>query len=343
MSDSNSQNEVDLNTDDLDEFSSLLFGDAKGKTEDASDATEDEELVVEKTDETDNEDQDALATEPEEKAEAEPKGEDEPKEKPKSRFQERIDELTRQKKETERAAEQRISDLEAKLNEAVAKLNGKATEQSTPTAKAAESYEGPKPDDKTADGEDKYPLGEFDPNYVRDLTKYEISTELAKKAAEEAEAQRQAELVQAQTALQNEWQSKVEKSVEKYPDLLDKEADLAAAFSYVDDNYGVYLASTIMSLDYGPDVLYYLASNPDEAKKIVDSGPARATIALGRLEARFALQDEDNKQEKKLKVSKAPQPPERLNKGTLVARDIPDDTDDLDAFAQKLFTNKRRW
>jgi hypothetical protein len=96
-----------------------------------------------------------------------------------------------------------------------------------------------------------------------------------------------------------------------------------------------------MSMDYGPDVLYHLSTNLEEAKQIVNSGPARATIALGRLEARYALQ-EDEKKQQKLKVSKAPTPPDRLNKGSMVSKEIPDDTDDLDAFAAKLFSSPRR-
>ncbi len=340
MSDSNSQKEVDLNTDDLDEFSSLMFGDAKVKTEDASDATEDEEQVVEDNDETEIEDDDALATEDEQdETEEDPEPVEPPKEKPKNRFQDRIDELTKDRWEEKRRADA----LEAKLNEVIAQLNSKK-EEATP-AKAEpkqENFDGPRPDEKTADGEDKYPLGEFDPAYVRDLAVYTVRTEMEQKEQRAAQERQQAEAARVKQELESAWEQKLETSKEKYPDLLEKNKALAPVFEELDPNYGEYLASTIMSMDYGPDVLYYLANNVDEAKKIAQSGAARATIALGRLEARFAFQDEEKK-EKKLKVSKAPTPPERLNKGNLVAKDIPDDTDDLDAFAAKLFTNKRKW
>lgn len=332
MSDSNENQVV---SDDLDEFSNMLF--QQGKPEPAKDDSEDDALAPnELTDDAESEGASGSDADPE----PTPEPEEEPKakkEKPKTRFQERIDELTKQREDVKRAADQRISDLETRLNEAIAKLEGKKTPPRT------ERFDGPQPDEKTEAGEDKYPLGEFDPAYIRDVTRHTIAAELAKKQAEEQEQRKAAELKEATATLQKEWQVKVEKSIDKYPDLLEKEDELAVAFSDVDASYGTYLASTIMSLDYGPDVLYYLANNVDEARQIVQSGPARATIALGRLEARFALQDEDNRQEKKLKVSKAPQPPERLNKGTIVAREVPDDTDDLDAFAQKLFNRKRRW
>jgi hypothetical protein len=106
----------------------------------------------------------------------------------------------------------------------------------------------------------------------------------------------------------------------------------------IDPAYGDYLASVIMSMDYGTDVLYHLASNIEEAKKISRMDAARATLALGRLEARFALHDQEKQQ--KLKVSEAPKPPARLNKGTATVRNIPDDTDDLDLFAKKLYGKK---
>src|SRR3546814_4807298 len=91
-------------------------------------------------------------------------------------------------------------------------------------------------------------------------------------------------------------------------DLKEKGEELIENFTDLDEAYGEYLSSTLMSMEYGPDVLYYLASNPEEAKKIVNSGPQKASIALGRLEARFM--DEDKPQQKvRPKVSNAPEPP----------------------------------
>ena len=185
-------------------------------------------------------------------------------------------------------------------------------------------------------GEAKYPLGEFDPAYVRDLTRFELQQAMQEKAAQEAEQAKQREFQEAEKQLQEQWQGRIEKAMDKYPDLLDQEENLAVVFEGVDESYGKYLASVIMSMDYGPDVLYHLSTNIEEARKIVESGPARATLALGSLGARYAMH-ETEKQQQKLKVSKAPAPPERLNEGNMVSKDIPDDTDDLDAFAAKLF------
>ncbi len=342
MSNSNSPEQV---VDDLDAFSEELFGTKKSQQQQHQ---EEKELPVDKEEGVDEDTQtsedDTLAPEADEDLSKEDL-EQVPEEKPKSRFQKRIDELVTKVRETEEAASLREAKLRSDMETLIAKLNSenkpdKAVEprslQNISTDSAA-----PDPSAKDANGEDKYPLGEFDLAYIRDYTRYTLTKELeAQKAAEAEEQARQSELA-SKNALIDEWAGKLEAAKEKYPDLVEKNYVLQDSFQDIDPRYGEYLASTIMSLEYGPDVLYYLASNVDEAKKIADSGPARATIALGRLEARFAFQDQE-KGEKKLKVSKAPSPPERLNKGNMVSKEIADDTDDLDAFAQKLFSKRRR-
>ena len=88
-----------------------------------------------------------------------------------------------------------------------------------------------------------------------------------------------------------------------------------------------------MSMDHGPDVLYYLAENVDEAKEIFESGPQKATIALGRIESRY-IQSESTKRPR---VSKAPSPPP-TNKGSAGgSKTVRPDTDDLDSFEKTFF------
>ena len=335
MSDSNSQT-VSADTDDLDAFTALLNGKATEKVEKPQDAATSEDETV---DTEDTLEEDTLAPEGDEdnsKTEDDaPDGEDVPKEKPKSRFQERIDELTGKAKEQER----RANDLEAKLNLAIEKLNAKS-EEKTPPKVETKKFAGPTPDDVDEDGKDKYPLGEYDPAYVRDLAEFTVEQKYAAKEAEIAIKQEKAKREADEKALETEWDNKLTASTEKYPDLKEKRMELVDAFEGVDPDYAEYIAKTIMQLDNGPDVLYYLASNVDEARTIIASGALKATVALGRIEAQFLNQE---KQQQK-KVSKAPAPPAAVNKGRMVSKDIPDDTDDLDAFAQKLFNSKsRKW
>lgn len=326
----NEENPVDQDTDDLDVFSSEFFGQKKEQPE-AATPEDDEDDPVDESDalEQNNDTQDGEDTsDPEDEPEDEP--EPEKPAKPKSRFQERIDELTSKAREAERERDAVIARLE-KLEQ-----NGKPE-----PAPKVEEKAGPAPDDVNEDGTDKYPLGEFDPNYIRDLTRHTLETERQAIKDQEKQAEAQRELDTQKAALQADWQEKLGPAQERYPDFIEKGESLISVFDGIDQAYGEYLTSTLMSLEFGPDVLYYLANNVDEATKIVNSGPTKATIALGRLEAKFLAADEE-KQKARPKVSQAPVPPPR-NKGSAVAVvEVPDDTDDLDAFAAKLFKKTKR-
>lgn len=316
--------------DDLDTFSDVFFGRKAPDDEQASsekvetDTTEDdaqEDTQPEDDTLANDEDEDEVVEEAPEDAQPKPK---------KNRFQERIDELTAGKREAERKA----ADLEARL----AKLE--QTSKPAPIVEAAENT-GPTPEDTNEDGTDKYPLGEFDPNYIRDLTRHTLQTEREALKKEEEEKAQQTEMEAQRAALQTSWEEKLVPAQERYPDFREKGEALVDSFSGLEPAYAEYLTATLMSMEYGPDVLYYLSKNPAEAHAIVNSGATKATIALGRLESKFAFAEEEK--QRRPKVSQAPTPPVHLNKGSAVVKvEVPDDTDDLDAFANKFFDKKRR-
>lgn len=327
------ENIVETETDDLDLFASEFFGQKEEAPEPASseeEDTDDQESDAPNEDTHVDED-DTLA--PDDDDEPEEEEEEAPKPK-KNRFQERIDELTGKQREAER----RAKDLEDKLNEAIQKLNQQNETKPTPKVEIAT---GPKPTDVNEDGTDKYPLGEFDPNFITDLADYRVEQRL-KAIEDKREAdRRQQEVQEQQSAIQAEWQEKLAPAQERYPDFAEKTQSLESVFEGIDQQYGEYLAATVMSLDNGPDVLYYLSNHPDEAMKIVNSGATKATLALGKIDAKFEAAEEE-KQKARPKVSKAPEPPAHLAKGNVAAKiDVPDDTDDLDAFAEKLFKRRK--
>lgn len=336
MSTDNIDNSVDASDDvNLDDFSAEFFGQNKAEPEPASSKVEEEDITDADApaEDTHDDEDDTLATDEEDD---EPEIEEEAPKPKKNRLQERIDQLVHKEKEKDRqlqAALARLDALENKTNEPEPKANKLVVDTAA----------GPDPAAQNEDGTDKYPLGEFDPNYIRDLTKYTIAEE--RKAAAE-EAKREAEQAKANAeadSLRASWEEKLTPAQERYPDFQEKGLNLVDAFSNVDAAYGEYITQTIMSMEYGPDVLYYLANNLDEADKIMKSGARQATISLGRLEAKFAYANEE-KQRARPKVSKAPAPPEHLNKGSSVAvGDIPDDTDDLDLFEKKFYSAKRRY
>lgn len=322
---------VDINTDNLDEFNLLMSGKAMPKETQEEPTSEDKDLNALENETNDDdaiEDEDSLANE-DEIEEQEPVEQEKPK---KNRFQERIDELTAKAREEER----KNKDLFEQLNKALEKLNAidnKPVE--TPVVEA--------PKDGAPDSSDstKYPLGEYDPEFIKDFTRYTIRQETeALRKEQEAERQAMEKRVQEE-ALTNQWNEKVNKSQEKYPDFKEKGENLKEVFLGVEQGYAEYLASTIMSMEAGPDIFYYLASNPEEATRVFASGPTRATIALGRLDA-ILSDDSEAKKQKQIKVTAAPTPPPSLNKGTKGSVSISPDTDDLEAFEKIYYAMPRK-
>lgn len=319
------------NNTNLDDFEKEFFQiETPEKVEE--DAPEDdapkpvEEETPDEADEDDTPAEDDAEEDEQEEAVAEPA----PKPK-KNRFQERIDEVVGKQRETERQLQAALDELS----------NLKKTPEQKQDVAPVTAPDEPDFNAKNDDGTDKYPLGEYDPNYVKDLARFTFQQERANFEAETKKAQAEQEETRQRAALQEDWQSKLGPAQERYPDFQTKVDELGEVFVGIDQNYGEYLAATLMSLEYGPDVLYYLANNPDEARKIVQSGVAKAPIALGRLEAKFAVAAEE-KQQARPKVSTAPPPPEHLNKGSSAAKvEVDDDTDDLDAFETKFFKKKR--
>jgi len=312
-------------SDDLDVFEAGFFGQkskVEVKVEPTSSTTEQEtsdETDVDTTTQTDEEDE----------AELQKVVDETPK---KKTVQDRIDEVVRQREDIRREAAAEV----AKLRQEVEDLK-KGLNPVKPVVEAAE----PKPDALDKDGNAIYGLGEFDPQYIRDLTRFTLNEERAKADAETAQAQRQTAMQQEQQTLQTSWNTKLSEATKEYPDLTEKGQALLANFNNLDPNYAGYLSTVLMSMDKGPDVLYYLSNHPEEATAIVNSGAQKATLALGRIEARF-LQDEQVAP--KPRVSKAPPPPPknvqaRGTNGAFI--EVAPDTDDLDAFSKAFFTPRK--
>lgn len=328
---------VETVSDDLDAFSADFFGqkpsteDGEAKPPENDEIEKDTSSDAPNTERDDSQETDSTDTDTED--EAPENTEDKPK--PKNRFQERIDELTGGKRQAERERDE----LAARIRELEAKSTTPPVQEPTKTTPQP-SAEGPTPMDTNEDGTDKYPLGEFDPGYIRDMVRHQHSLLMA----EQAKEKEQEAVENAKNELRTDWQHRMDTAQERYPDLTEKAQGLVPVFQGVDPSYEEYLATTLMGLENGPDVLYHLSNNIDEARSIIAMGPVRATIALAKLEARLQSSVETGEvatpTEPRPKVSQAPTPPP-TNKGAAPAKlSVPDDTDDLDAFTKKFF--KRR-
>ena len=318
-------------TDNLDDFNALFTG--KAKPAEAPSEAPVEEAV--EGDVLDTQEDPTEVDTGDDASELEVEEAPAPTEKPKKKTaQDRIKELTAEKYERDRLVEAervRNAELAAKLADLEARLP-----KVVPTLPPVQD-EGPSPTAVDADGEMLYPLGEFDPKFIRDLTKYTIAQE---RKNDQAEAERASLAVKQQEynqTLEKEWQGKVAVIEATIPDFREKGLVLEKTLTGLNPQYGEYLARTIMAMDHGPEVLNHLAENPTLAQEIVNKGPQGATIALGRIEARF-LQSE----KPKARVSSAPPKIAPTARGVAVGGEVKGDTDDLDAFSQAFFTKKRR-
>jgi hypothetical protein len=320
----------------MEDFEKLFFN-KEEEVSDLGNETPAPEDIQENDDTEDNKED--IQEEPKEDAEEEKPSEDDKdrlKLKPKKKAQERIDELTREKHEIRREAEEREAALLKKIEELL------APKKEEPAAVEEKPTGAPTPDDLDENGEPKYPLGEFDPAFIDARVQFMISKE-REAIRQEAEAEKvKAEQEAAETKsrqaleeLQSSWNEKLEKAEEAFPDIREKGSTLDPVFNSLEPAYGEYLATTLMSLDHGPEILYYLAENPDEAKSIAQAGPVKATIALGILEAQFS-----GNKKTEVKVTSAPEPPAIRARGTGARTSIPADTDDLSAFEREFFRKK---
>lgn len=323
MSETEVTTEVQVDdTDNLDTFSDDFFGRKPAEPADTTTAEVEQEPETEVTE---------AQPDPNEDPEAEYV--ETPKKKP--TVQDRIDELVKQREDAKREAAQELIKVRKEFEEKLAALTPKV-------APKVEQAAEPNPLDTLEDGTEKYPLGEFDPQYIKDLTRFTLNAEHARFEKEAAEQRKVQEEQSARDSLFKEWNSKVEEATDtSYPDFVDKVRPMLDSFGDLRPNYAQYLSTTIMSMDKGTDVLYYLSSHPEEATKIVNSGAQKATLALGRIEAKF-LEADAQKVIAKPKISNAPMPPIARARGTNGAFiSVAPDTDDLDAFSTLLFDKKR--
>jgi len=116
---------------------------------------------------------------------------------------------------------------------------------------------------------------------------------LAERKAEDLVARREA--AKQQTVLLEQYQTKEEEARDKYDD-----------FEQVAYNPNLpvtdMMAQTIQASDIGPDVIYYLGSNPKEAQRISQMAPYLQAREIGRLEVKLS----DNPPTRRTSTAPAP-------------------------------------
>lgn len=333
MTTENSESNATPQDVNLDDFAQELFGTKPAEP------VQEEAPVDEGADDTSPSDADDTKP-PVDESEAKPdsnegEGEDEtPPEKPKKKTAaERISEVI-----AERNAERdRVAALQARIDAIEAAQAPKP--ENTPTPAATNELVAPDPDELLEDGTLKYALGEYDAQYLADRVDYlfnkkeqELETVRKQKASEE-------EYVSARVELQNTWETKLQaaEANEDMKDIREVGAVLVSELQdVVSEERGDFIATTIMGMEQGPEVFYFLANNPDVAFSIAKQDLISATIALGAIQERVRSKKEPENGNPKPRVSQAPEPPKQVNRGSNGRFETPDDTEDLDSFARKL-------
>lgn len=191
--------------------------------------------------------------------------------------------------ELEKVIAKRLAKLERKHQRELENAQRGQTPQPQPEAKKAQEPGKPKPDSF-----------ESYTDYLEALTDWkadQIEAGRAKREAEKKEAEEAAKV-------QQRWNALEEKALERYEDY-DEVVDFVSM-----ERRGLInqtIATFALDSDFGPDLLYYLNTNPDEARKIVGLRPTRAAAELGRIEGRLEAQHQP-RAESKPKTTTAPAP-----------------------------------
>lgn len=220
----------------------------------------------------------------EEPAKEESKAEDKQKEgeqKPKKSPQERIVELAHKRREAEAEA------ADAKRERDILRTKLQALE-----AQAAPIEATARPKRESFANDD---------DYTDALADWKADQAIARRETQQAQARQQAE----QAEIAQQWDKRQQKAI-------DAIEDYAEVIGKSEVQVPPYVHQALLESEQGPQIAYFLALNPDEAKRIAGMKPLAAIKHIAALERELAEHDEDEKPAPKVteppKKSKAPEP-----------------------------------
>ena len=206
--------------------------------------------------------------------------EKEQEEKPKAnpKLERRFSEITKQREEARKEAQQERQAREA-LEARLAAL------ERQPAPQAPKVDEEPQP----SQFNDAF-------EYAKALAEFTADKRIGEMRRQDAEAK---EAVERQKVIET-WASKVQQAKASLPDF----DDIVASSSVVvnDD-----IRDAILESDVGPQILYHLAENDEIAEKIAGLNPKQALREIGKLEARFEAKETKSQAAPNVR-SKAPAP-----------------------------------
>lgn len=244
--------------------------------------------------------------------------------KPKQTAQERINELTKLRREAEREAE----DYKARLQEY-------ERQRQEPPREEPPREEPKAPEPQRAEGEAEGPpdpqdfeYGELDSRYITALVDYQTDLRWAKHQRKMEEQWEQAQVQQEQAATREKFNAKVDEGSKKHEDFYDKVVIGAekGAWALSED-----LGKLLVDSEVGDDIAYYLATHPEESATIYRQSPVEQARFFGRMEAKFSADRTAAPGKSEVKTPKAPPPvlPARGSDGKFQPSA---DSDDFSAF-----------
>jgi hypothetical protein len=172
----------------------------------------------------------------------------------------------------------RVAELEAKLAEKPPAAAEPPKVESKPAP--AQERAKPAPTDKDDKGQLKYKTLE---EYLEDLSDWKVEQRIAKLEKETIEKQAKEAVERDQREISENWNTQVEAARAKHADF-----DTVALDPKLPIPQGSAIEQWVLDSEIGTEILYHLASHPDELKAINAMPPVKAARALTVLEAELS-------------------------------------------------------
>lgn len=190
-------------------------------------------------------------------------------------FQERINEITRARREAERRAEAAEAELQRLRTAPPPKEEPK---KETPAADEVDPNE-PKPDD--------FEYGELDTRYIKALANYQSDKRYKQLKADEQKEREEAQLAERQQRNREKFETLVTNGSKKREDFYEKVVIDSETKKWP---LSEELGQLALESEVGDDVLYHLATHPQEATQLYRMTPVEQARQFGRLEAKFSAE-----------------------------------------------------
>ncbi len=162
-------------------------------------------------------------------------------------------------------------------------------EQQNSPKSTAPKNDAPNPDD--------FEHGINDINFIRAEARHEAKSAYLEEKQADQQSQRSRSIQAEKAKAQNNFDTKFEKALDKYPDLEERIEDSGIFFK----NENVKHA--IKDSDEPGELMNYFADNPEEAAKLEQMTDIKAVAMIGRLDNKLSTP-----KQKKTQVTKAPKP-----------------------------------